>query len=253
MDISINKIANAYYCKTKNWHRDFFAPRHYDGVVLFAEGEIEYYFSNKVLRAKKGDLLFLPGNIPYSGKLLSETVAFFVIDFSCAASNEFEQAIQTSVIPAANYNTAFLRFSEAVEAWNKQCIDVHFKIKSFIYSVLSDALKVDTKDRCMSLTETVIDYICENISDPSLSVKKLCEKFYISESQLRRNILKQTGMRPNAYIMNLRINMAKNELAYTAKSVADISESCGFLSPYYFSSCFAKNVGLSPIKYRKSM
>ena len=249
-DLNIQKIVSVYECRTTQWRRDFFAPRNYDGVVFFTEGEIEYYFPDKTLRVKKGDFIFLPGNVPYSGKKLCETVGFFVIDFTSATCDEFEKNVQACTASAANYNATVEGFQKIVDVWKRQQIDMNFKIKAFLYSVLCNALSAPNQEKSVVSTSAILDYICENIGDPALSVKLLCEKFYISESQLRRNILKQTGAKPAEYILNLRINMAKNELTYTSLSIVDVSEKCGFASPYYFSNCFSKCVGVSPRQYR---
>ena len=249
LDLNIKEIANVYYAKTDNWKRDFFDTRFYDGIVLFDEGEIEYTFPDKKFTAGKGDFMFLPGNIPYSGKKLTETVAFYVIDFKCFSSNEFSDLIGASVNRAYEYGILSKKFSLVVETWKKQHLDVNFKMKAFIYSVLSDTVTHHGSGNTTS-TAKILDYICENADNPLLCVKHLCEKFYISESQLRRNIIKLTGLKPNEYIMKQRINMAKSELAYTSKSIGEISISCGFSSQYYFSKCFSKQTGMTPSKYR---
>lgn len=245
MDLNIANIVNVYYSRTDHWHRDFFAPRNFDGIVFFTEGEIEYSFSDRKLTAQAGDLLFLPGNIPYSGKKKSECVAFFVIDFTCTTADEFAKAIGAKVVSAMNYHE---KFSEIVDVWKKQRIDQILRIKSFLYALLCNGVSTGK-----SLTDDIIDYICDNIGSPSLSVKNLCERFYISESQLRRNILKQTGLKPNEYITQLRLNMAKNELSYTTDSIAQIAERCGFSSAYYFSNTFSRYNGMSPTQYRQSI
>ena len=249
LDLNIKKIANVYYTKTDVWKRDFFDTRYYDGIVLFEEGEIEYTFPDKKLVAMKGDFLFLPGNIPYSGKKLTETVAFYVVDFECFSSNEFSNVIGASVHTMPKYDVFGEKFLRVVEMWKKQHIDVNLKIKAFVYSVLSDT--VTHHESCNTTSASkILDYICENVNEPSLCVKKLCEKFFISESQLRRNIIKLTGIKPNEYILKQRINRAKNELTYTSKSIGEISISCGFSSQYYFSKCFTKHIGMTPSKYR---
>ena len=251
-DIHIQSVVNVYHCRTDEWKRNFFAPRIYDGIALFTEGEIEYCFSDKRLLAKKGDFVVLPGNLPYSGKKLSKTVGFFVIDFTCSQPTELERAVQASVFKVKNDSGVLERLSEIVDAWIKQRQDRKLQAKSFLYSVLCDAVQAEDRESRSRSNENVLAYICENIGNPTLTVGQLCKRFYISESQLRRNILKQTGLRPSEYIMKLRINMAKSELAYTSKSIVSISEACGFSSPYYFSNCFSRHTGVSPMQYRKS-
>lgn len=248
-DVNIKEINSIYFSSTDRWQRDFFAPRLFDGIVLFTQGEIEYTFSDKKLRVKKGDFLFLPGNTPYSGKKLTKEVAFYVIDFKCFSDDEFEKAIGASVCEAVEYDSFCMKFSSAVKAWERQHIDANFRLKAFVYSILSHAVKYGGKDASSSI-DMVVDFISDNISDPSLSLAKLCRTFHISESQLRRNILKYTGKNPNAYIFELRMNMAKSELAHTGKSIREIAFCCGFSSPYYFSRCFSEYVGMTPTKYR---
>jgi len=248
MDINIKKIINVYHSRNDNWKRDFFDTRLYNGIVLFDEGAIKYIFEDKKLVAKKGDFLFLPGNIPYSGKRLTDTVAFYVLDFVCDTDSEFCDVVGASVHTSNQYDAFCMKFAEAVAAWKKQYIDAIFKIKSFAYSVLCDAFGGNNKEKTQ--TDSILDYIYENISKPSLSLKKLCEKFFISESQIRRNIHKQTGMNPNDYILKLRINKAKYELTNSSKSIGEIAAGCGFSSPYYFSRCFSEFTGITPSKYR---
>ena len=98
----------------------------------------------------------------------------------------------------------------------------------------------------------IVSYIAKNIGDSTLSVADLCRKFFISESQLRRNIQRATRLTPSEYILTLRLNRAKNELSYTDRSVMEIAARCGFASPYYFSRCFSEEMGMSPLAYRKN-
>lgn len=237
--------------ETSRWQRDFFAPRIYDGIVLFTSGKIKYDFGDKTIVAQKGDVLFLPGNVSYSGQKLSETVSFFVLDFECFTENEFNEAIGASLLSTSDYDSLCASFSEAVEQWNKQHIDVNFKLKSLAYQILSNTVKSQIKIKEETThTETILNFISENIRNPKLSNTELCSLFFISESQLRRNICKYTGMNPNQYILKLRLLLAQNELIHTTKSIKEISEDCGFASPYYFSRCFSSQFGASPKAYR---
>jgi AraC-like DNA-binding protein len=251
MDITIKKIVNAYYIETSKWQRAFFAPRVTDGIVLFTEGKIKYDFGNKTLVAQKGDILLLPGNIPYSGEKKSKNVAFFVLDFECVSENEFNKTFGASVYSEFDSNILHLKFSKAVVSWKKQLLGASLELKSFAYYVLSNIINSRARmHEGTAHTEAMLEFICQNVKDQNLVLSDLCSKFSISESQLRRNIYKYTGMNPNQYIQKMRLDMAKAELINTQKSIKSISEDCGFSSPYYFSKCFFKKYGLSPKAYR---
>ena len=249
-NLTVTEIMNVYYIEENDWKRDFFAPRKLDGAVLFTEGEIEYTFSGKTIVARKGDVLFLPGNLHYSGKKHSDKVSFFVIDFKCIEKDDFEHLGAPCTVPCEIINPIVSEFKKALEAWKKQTPESMMIIKSALYSVLSLFYSKPIHTHSTSPIEDILAYIAENISEPELSVKNICEHFFISESQFRRNFRKITGTGPKEYITKIRINRAKSELSYTSKSISTIAVECGFSNQYYFSRCFQNVTGMSPSKYR---
>ncbi len=250
--LTISKIVDVYRIDNYvNWKRDFFDTRKFDGVMLFIDGEIQYNFGFKKVTAKKGDVLFLPGNLPYSGVKISEAVTLIVVDFLCLKENEFEKLGAPFTLSVDNFSSMLNAFSNIHRSWNSQFLSSDFEIKSYLYSILSEKYKQGEKLRNNIPTDDILEFVSQNIIDVELSLKSLCKKFYISESQLRRNIHKRTGMSPNEYITTLRIDKAKNELLSTDKSIKFVAYDCGFASQYYFSKVFSKKVGLSPSEYRR--
>jgi AraC-like DNA-binding protein len=251
MDITVNKVINVHHTEGSDWLRDIFAPRKHQALVAFTEGEIEYHFESLTLTAKKGDILLLPGNLPYSGKKLSQTVSLSVIDFDCNTPTEFSELFAPAVVTPLEFSAVCIKFTKALELWRTKPIDADLQIKSIIYDILCDVIKSKHTGGRLTPTADIVEYILQNLDDASLCVKSLCKKFYISESQLSRNFVKYTGTKPNEYLLNARINQAKNLLVFTTESVQDIAQKCGFSSPYYFSRCFSKAVGVSPLEFRK--
>lgn len=248
-DLIVSEIVNVFGQRSKTWSRDYYATRYLDGISFFVDGEIEYTFPDKKITVKKGDILFLPGNLPYSGVKHTDEVAFIVLDFKCTGVNDFERFGAPLVIKNQNFEELLPRFREAVEIWDRHPSETSVLLKSFIYSVISYAFFDNDKNEGSSF-DKILSYTVENITDPELSVISLCERFYISESQLRRNFHKNTGLSPIEYILTLRINRAKKELSNTEKNIKSISSECGFSSPYYFSRCFSEKTGMTPSKYR---
>jgi len=62
---------------------------------------------------------------------------------------------------------------------------------------------------------------------------------------------KTVGVPPQKHLTNVRIKNAKRMLIETNRSVAEISERCGFNDAMYFSRVFKKKTALSPSEYRK--
>ena len=134
-----------------------------------------------------GDFLFLPKNIPYSGKKQTEKLAFYVVDFECFTQEEYGEVIGASVHKADKFDAFCAVFADAVEVWNEQRIEVSLKLKAFIYSVLSSVTASDNRHKTISVTGTILDYIYENIGDASLCVKGLCTTFSISSTGIYSN------------------------------------------------------------------
>lgn len=250
-DLTVTEIHNLYRIENdKNWHRDFFYTRKFDAIIFFTEGEIKYHFSHRDVVAKKGDILFLPGNLPYSGKKITDSASFFVIDFLCSNDNDLEKLGAPCTMGSKDFNSLLSKFSNINHIYNNHLLNANLKIKSLIYYLLSESCKQEDNTKISAHIGNILEFISNNASDCKLSLKKICDNFYTSESQLRRYIHKYTGLSPNSYITALRINKAKDELSNTDKSIKTISLECGFASPYYFSKVFSNIVGISPSKYR---
>lgn len=251
-NLIIKNVVRAYYAKHHAWERNRHSPRGADAIVLFTEGKIEYHFEGQTLIAGKGDFLLLPAHLPYSGRKLADKCAFFVLDFDCTPRDAFEKFPAPLAVPAGDFEGAVRLFSDAVNVFNEHRSDVAFKMKAFAYQLLCEVLKESAVQKNTVPVDVIVSYIAENIGDPTLSVSALCRRFFISESQLRRNIQRATRLSPGAYILTLRLNRAKNELSYTDRSVKEIAARCGFSSPYYFSRCFRQEMGVPPLTYRKN-
>ena len=60
-------------------------------------------------------------------------------------------------------------------------------------------------------------------------------------------------MTPVEYLINYRIEVASNMLLETTDSVTDIAMAVGFSESSYFARMFKSKMGMSPLKYRKTM
>ncbi len=86
----------------------------------------------------------------------------------------------------------------------------------------------------------------------NISLEELATQANISTSYLCRIFKKEYGISPFTYILQCRVNAAKEELLnYPDKSVKDISMDTGFNSCSYFGLVFKEYEGCSPNKFRK--
>lgn len=250
-DLCVTEILNVYQNDTLTWDRRKPAKRNRCGLVLFTEGEIEYYFPDQTLVATRGSVMLFPSNIPYYGKARTKRVAYCVLDFKTLSENEFSAFGAPYIGEPEDPNRLHRDFSDIILAWEKQKIEAPLRAKSFLYATLAKLIENDRGNAISRERSDILAYIFEHYADPDISVLSLCEKFYISESQLRRNVLKLTGLTTNEYITSLRLSRAKKELICSQKSIKQIAHECGFSSAYYFSRCFHRRENISPKEYRQ--
>lgn len=89
---------------------------------------------------------------------------------------------------------------------------------------------------------------------PRLTIKQLADTLHTNRTYLSRyiNDVYQTTYRE--WITSLRMEHAKKLMLQSPEQkIANISESCGFLSPSHFMKAFKEREGCSPAKWKKQM
>jgi len=105
------------------------------------------------------------------------------------------------------------------------------------------------KKICSKHVANCIDYIDDNLHT-RITVASLAEFTGLNPSYLSRLFKKETGMTISQYVQTRKIETAKNMLAYSDYSAAQISSILAFPSQSYFTEVFRKRTGMTPIQYR---
>ena len=94
-----------------------------------------------------------------------------------------------------------------------------------------------------------IDYIYSHIHY-RITIAELADYLNLSESYLSKLFSKEMGIPLSQYILDLKIEKAKNFLQYSDYSIVEIANYLAFSSQSHFIQVFQKKVGLTPHKYR---
>ncbi|MBQ7399559.1 MAG: PocR ligand-binding domain-containing protein [Clostridia bacterium] len=94
-------------------------------------------------------------------------------------------------------------------------------------------------------------FILANIEKPIMP-RDICKNIGISSNMLFKTVKNSTCKNPTEYIRHLKIEEAKQKLQKTTYSISLIAESVGYNDTNYFIRIFRKEVGIPPLKYRKS-
>lgn len=96
--------------------------------------------------------------------------------------------------------------------------------------------------------EEAVQYIRDNLANPSLSVQSIAAHLGLTENYLSTLFRKETGTTLHKTIIEMRLERAKYLLAKKHK-LNDVAIKTGFSSATYFHSVFKKHVGCSPTDY----
>jgi len=128
------------------------------------------------------------------------------------------------------------------------------RAKSLFFIILDEILTCAScrlHNDSRELTEKAVEYMKNHYMEP-FTVPELARQYGLSSKQFAYLFKKFTGMSPNRFLIEYRMQHARDLLSTTACSVAEISACVGYSDPYYFSNLFKKRTGLSPKLYRKN-
>ena len=101
----------------------------------------------------------------------------------------------------------------------------------------------------LSPVRRMLDYIDRHETD-TIRIEQLAQICEKSPSQAERLFRAELGIPPYRYILNRKIEIAKQLLRETGMSVRDIAGYLAFEDEFYFSGLFRRKVGISPSAYR---
>ena len=246
----------------------------YDCRVFFFDnvsGSI--VINGQVYELHNKSVLFLPPKTVYKFNILfKENATVIILDFDLTNENEHLQAsLGTATVHTFDPNAVppyalpeelhspIVRVLPQAEHMLMQSVE-NFLFKNSCYREVSSALlklcllemirqkpSAEQTDIC----KAVLTYVHKNYSNSSLSNKEIAAKFGYHPDHLSTLIKQETGKSLHRYLINYRLQIAKNYLLTTQYDISEIAWRCGFCTPAYFIKLFRENTGTTPRSYRK--
>ncbi len=234
---------------------------HYE-IYYLTKGSREYFFTNASHHIEAPRLIIIP---PYTMHM-TEGGPFerINIDISEDYLNEYQKVILAEksikiLKPTDSQADELLRlFKEMIETdrHSKHADDILNTLFAYTLHVISKIELPDMdsvtfeKSYIPPLVLKAVNYL--NVSyGENHTLDSLAKRFFVSKATIMYNFNKYLHCPPMDYLLMLRLAKAKEELVNTDKSIKEISESCGFSSPNYFSLIFKRKENISPGNYRK--
>lgn len=209
------------------------------GISLCESGQITYIQNGREYISNSDTAVILPKGASYCIQR-DKTGYFPLINFDCL--EPFCERITTIPIgDAENLIKDFERINKLLCFENNRA-----NILSIFYGILHKL----SDDNIPYELKNAISLIKNNYYDPELTNERLARECKISEVYFRKLFTKYFGNSPKQYIIDMRIQRAKQLLSEGILSIAAISEKCGFTNPYHFSRIFKQHTGKTPSEYK---
>lgn len=211
------------------------------GISFCTEGKITYEIGGKQVVSDENHAVILPKGRSYS-LYGNKSGIFPVINFDCKGFL-CDQVISLPIQSADTYIKDFEKM-KALSLFEEN----RAKMMSVFYNMLH---RLSTESSVHNAILPAIRYIENHYQNPKLSNARLAEKCNISEIYFRKLFTETYKITPKQFIVDIRINKAKQLLSEGFLKVGAVAEQCGFSNQYHFCRLFRERTGLTPTDYMK--
>lgn len=252
--------------ETKAFNMSYMQFHDYYELYFLLSGEREFFIESKLFLLQSGSFCIVPPfsmhktegeayeriNLYVSKNLLTDSENAFLQNISEQCAFVFKRKQLQFIIP-------LLKEASEVETADAS------KKRNFILSFIKTVIAYMQTQMLTPLTPTgtlnspkhsdtlilqIVAYINKEYQQ-KLTLDMLAKKFYLSKNTLCKRFRDQMNCSPIQYAVYTRLNKAKMYLSSTDKNVSEIAELCGFPSANYMGIIFKKQIGISPLNYRK--
>lgn len=107
------------------------------------------------------------------------------------------------------------------------------------------------EERDQKLLAQLSVWVESHLAAPDLSVDKFAEDMGYGRTSFYIKLKALTGMTPNEYIKERRLQKAYEMLKDEHVTVAEVAYQVGMGTPQYLSTTFKKRFGITPTQYQK--
>ena len=211
------------------------------GLSFTTDGQITYTHNNNTFVSNKNNVVILPKGQTY--KIHGDKDGLFpVINFDC----EGTLCDTITILPIENITSLSKDFEHI-----KNCF-IHKKSRLMIISLFYNMISNISNANIFASNPIsgAIEFLENNLSS-KITNEELAKSCHLNEEYFRKQFKKIYGISPKQYIIDMRLNLAKQMLSEGILKVNTISEKCGFSNPYHFCRLFKDKTGLTPTEYMK--
>lgn len=232
-------------------------------IHYVTKGYGTFKFNGKVYTLKKGDIfILLKGmQVEYVASI-DDPWEYYWIGFSGSNANEYlnRTSITNSCVANCEENSKIpqiiLNMCEISKTYNPSKSDDILLLKelySLLYALIEEFPKpFEYKDKELHIyIQDALNFINSNYMH-SITVQEIADYVNLSRSYLYKMFIKNLGISPQRYLINLRMYKATLLLKSTKLPIGEVASSVGYSDSLLFSKTFSKHFSMSPLNYRNN-
>ena len=235
-------------------------------LYFLLSGKRNYFIKNKIVRVSRGDIILIPPHTIHKTTSVSRYGhERLLLNFT---ENFIEDSIREPVLSLfrdycisvpedciGRITAVFDRIANEYENSAKHCEVMLKNLLTEIFIILlrtgEQTLKPNTLPSKTELKiKRVLNMLEDNIS-ADITVDYAAQTATLSKSHFEKAFRELTGYTFIDYLNTRRLLKAQKLLIKTSKSVTEIAFECGFNSSNYFATVFKKQIGITPLKFRR--
>ncbi|WP_353423344.1 AraC family transcriptional regulator [Christensenella massiliensis] len=230
-------------------------------IMLTLAGQGTYTAGGRQYELMPGDLVFVDSMEPHTHRTSKQSKGnwhILWVQFNGITARGYYSQYKTKDIPVLDTsgNPKIQLLMEKLLSANKsKSIGAEFLTSRILVELLTELLF--TARAVVSPKINMPQFIQAALSDidahfpENLNLEYFSDKLRLSKYHFAKEFKKYTGYSPVEYLINTRINHAKEYLQYSDLTITDISEAVGFNNTCHFINMFKQKVGVTPLKFRK--
>ena len=232
-------------------------------IHYVTKGYGTFKFNGKVYNLKQGDIfILLKGmQVEYVASI-DDPWEYYWIGFSGSNANEYlnRTSITNSCVANCEENSKIpqiiLNMCEISKTYNPSKSDDILLLKelySLLYTLIEEFPKpFEYKDKELhTYIQDALNFINSNYMH-SITVQEIADYVNLSRSYLYKMFIKNLGISPQRYLINLRMYKATLLLKSTKLPIGEVASSVGYSDSLLFSKTFSKHFSMSPLNYRNN-
>ncbi len=254
-----------YEMPTADAYTDFF------GISYMISGERLIYSQDSTTIVQAGDLTFIPKNVyrrttyisnaPYERIILKFTDSMISELLDTIGIDNFNMLCEEHVLhfEKSSQDKIMTIMREMEQEWNSYNAYSELLLKGLLHKLIILCLReriiggthILSLEKKQDYLADAIKYIKAHLRD-NPSLEETAQHVSISASYLSKLFANHLHTSYSAFILNEKLTYATKLLANTKLSMTEVALEAGFSSSAYFSDCFRRRSGISPLKYRKT-